>query len=64
MHHAFDGDGMLHLLSFRNGQVQYRNRFLRTKGFEEEQAAGHALYAGLIDNQGLRSVRAGARAAG
>lgn len=53
VHHAFDGDGMLHLLSFRNGQVQYRNRFLRTKGFEEEQAAGHALYAGLIDNPGL-----------
>lgn len=50
VHHAFDGDGMLHQLSFKNGQVEYRNRFLRTKGFEEEQAAGHALYAGLIDN--------------
>ena len=49
-HHAFDGDGMLHQLSFRNGKVEYRNRFLRTKGFEEEQAAGHALFAGLIDN--------------
>lgn len=53
VHHAFDGDGMLHLLSFRDGAVEYRNRFLRTKGFQEEQAAGQALYAGLIDNPKL-----------
>ena len=51
--HVFDGDGMLHLLSFRHGQVEYRNRFLRTKGFMEEQAAGRALYAGLIDPPAL-----------
>lgn len=48
-YHPFDGDGMLHLLSFRRGQVEYRNRFVRTKAFDEEQAAGRALYAGLID---------------
>lgn len=53
VHHAFDGDGMLHQLSFRNGRVEYRNRFLRTQGFEEEQAAGGALYAGLIDSPRL-----------
>ncbi len=51
--HVFDGDGMLHLLSFRHGQVEYRNRFLRTKGFMEEQTAGRALYAGLIDPPAL-----------
>ena len=50
VHHAFDGDGMLHQLSFKRGKVEYRNRFLRTKGFLEEQEAGGALYAGLIDN--------------
>lgn len=48
-YHVFDGDGMLHQLSFQNGRCEYRNRFLRTKGFMEEQAAGQALYAGLID---------------
>jgi carotenoid cleavage dioxygenase len=53
VHHAFDGDGMLHQLRFNQGQVEYRNRFLRTKGFVEEQAAGQALYAGLIDNPKL-----------
>lgn len=52
-YHVFDGDGMLHLLSFQNGRCEYRNRFLRTKGFMEEQAAGHALYAGLIDRPSL-----------
>lgn len=52
-YHPFDGDGMLHLLSFRRGKVEYRNRFVRTKGFEEEQAAGRALYAGLIDRPSL-----------
>lgn len=52
-YHPFDGDGMLHLLSFRRGRLEYRNRFVRTKGFVEEQAAGRALYAGLIDRPSL-----------
>lgn len=49
-HHAFDGDGMLHLMSFRGGRCEYRNRFIRTKAFCEEQEAGRSLYAGLIDS--------------
>ena len=49
-YHAFDGDGMLHLMSFANGRCEYRNRFIRTKAFMEEQSEGRALYAGLIDN--------------
>lgn len=52
-YHPFDGDGMLHLMSFQNGRCEYRNRFTRTKAFMEEQAAGHALYAGLIDKPSL-----------
>lgn len=55
-YHPFDGDGMLHLLSFRRGQVEYRNRFIRTKGFMQEQAAGRALYAGLIDKPALAEL--------
>ena len=49
----YDGDGMLHLMSFQNGRCEYRNRFIRTKAFQEEQAAGRALYAGLIDKPSL-----------
>lgn len=52
-YHAFDGDGMLHLLSFKDGRCEYRNRFVPTKAFMEEQEAGGALYAGLIDNPKL-----------
>ena len=52
-YHAFDGDGMLHLLSFQDGRCEYRNRFIRTQAFEEEQAAGGALYGGLIDKPSL-----------
>lgn len=52
-YHAFDGDGMLHLMSFQDGRCEYRNRYVRTRGFMEERAAGHALYAGLIDKPSL-----------
>lgn len=52
-YHPFDGDAMLHMMSFRDGRCEYRNRFVRTKGFMEEQAAGKALYAGLIDKPSL-----------
>ncbi|HSV82949.1 MAG TPA: carotenoid oxygenase family protein [Ramlibacter sp.] len=52
-YHPFDGDGMLHLLRFDEGRCEYRNRFVRTQAFQEEQAAGRALYAGLIDKPAL-----------
>ena len=35
-YHPFDGDGMLHAISFQNGKAEYRNRFVRTKGFVAE----------------------------
>ncbi|HXA39577.1 MAG TPA: carotenoid oxygenase family protein, partial [Phenylobacterium sp.] len=44
------GDGMLHQMAFRDGQASYRNRFVRTKAFEAEQAAGEALWAGLAEH--------------
>ena len=50
VYHPFDGDGMLHSMSFRDGQATYRNRFVRTEGFLAEQEAGHSLWTGLIGN--------------
>ncbi len=38
-YHPFDGDGMIHSMSFRDGKAEYRNRFVCTKGFEAEQEA-------------------------
>ena len=31
-YHPFDGDGMLHAISFENGEARYANRFVRTDG--------------------------------
>ena len=47
--HPFDGDGMIHQISFQGGKADYRNRFVRTRGFEAEQEAGGSLWGGLAD---------------
>jgi carotenoid cleavage dioxygenase-like enzyme len=49
-YHPFDGDGMLHALHLHDGRADYRNRFVRTKGFEAELDAGRALWPGVTDN--------------
>ena len=38
--HCFDGDGMVAAWAIADGQVHFRNRFVRTAEFEEEEAAG------------------------
>ena len=49
-YHPFDGDGMIHSISFREGHVEYRNRFVRTDGMIAEQQAGRALWSGLAES--------------
>ena len=48
-YHPFDGDGMLHIVGFRDGKAFYRNRFVRTEAFEAEQRAGGPLWPGLAE---------------
>lgn len=55
-YHPFDGDGMVHMIRFHDGRADYRNRFVRTMGLAAEQAAGHALWAGLMEPP-ARSLR-------
>ena len=52
-YHPFDGDGMMHLVGFRDGKAFYRNRFVRTDGFAEENDAGGPLWPGLAEPVGL-----------
>jgi carotenoid cleavage dioxygenase len=62
-YHPFDGDGMIHAVSFRGGQASYRNRFVHTDGLAAEDEAGEALWAGIAENPRLakRSDGWGAR---
>jgi carotenoid cleavage dioxygenase-like enzyme len=50
IYHPFDGDGMVHVVGFRDGKAFYRNRFVRTDGFIAEQEAGRPLWAGLAED--------------
>ncbi|MBA3812016.1 MAG: carotenoid oxygenase family protein [Caulobacteraceae bacterium] len=48
-YHPFDGDGMICQIDFHGGRADYRNRFVRTRGFAAEQEAGGSLWGGLAD---------------
>lgn len=48
-YHPFDGGGMVHSAVFENGAVTYRNRWVRTDAWKEEDAAGRAVYKGFFD---------------
>ncbi len=47
-YHWFDGDAMLHALQLENGKATYRNRWIRTNNFVEEEQAGESLWQGLL----------------
>ncbi|MEO5877121.1 MAG: carotenoid oxygenase family protein, partial [Streptosporangiaceae bacterium] len=51
-YHWFDGDGMLHAVRFEGGRATYRNRYVRTKAFQKETAAGQSLYTGVMEHPG------------
>lgn len=47
--HIFDGDGMIHAMTFENGRARYRNRWVESKGLVAERKAGHAIFGGLME---------------
>lgn len=46
--YPFDGDGMLHAVTFTDGRARYRNRWVVTRDLAVERRAGRALYGGLL----------------
>ncbi len=46
--HPFDGDGMVHMVTFDEGRASYRNRWVLTRGLAAERRAGRALYGGML----------------
>ena len=47
-HHPFDGDGMVHGVYFRNGQVSYRNRYVQTAALMQERLDGKSVSPGVM----------------
>lgn len=48
-YHMYEGDGMIHAMSFTNGRVSYQNRWIRTERFLAQRKAGKALFGGMRD---------------
>ncbi|MFZ4584198.1 MAG: carotenoid oxygenase family protein [Acidimicrobiia bacterium] len=46
--YPFDGDGMIHEVSFAERRASYRNRWVVTDGLAAERAMGHALWGGVF----------------
>ncbi|ARV57738.1 Apocarotenoid-15,15'-oxygenase [Nostocales cyanobacterium HT-58-2] len=51
IHHPFDGDGMISRITFSKGGAHFRNRYVRTTAYLEEQKAGKILYRGVFGTQ-------------
>ncbi len=49
-YHPFDGDGLLHAMSFENGEARYTSRFVQTDAFVAEQQAKQSLWAGIAEH--------------
>lgn len=49
LYHWFDGDGMLHGVQLSGGRASYRNRYVKTRGYEVERAAGRAVWGSLLE---------------
>ena len=48
--HPFDGDGMVSRFAFTQKGIHYRNRFVRTRWYLEEEKAGRILYRNFGTN--------------
>jgi carotenoid cleavage dioxygenase len=48
-YHMFEGDGMIHAITFNNGQVRYKNRWIHTEKFLAERNAKKSLFGGMRD---------------
>ena len=47
-YHWFDGDGMVHALYLQNGKAIYKNKWVRTIDFNEDDKVGKALWDGVM----------------
>jgi len=50
-YHAWDGDGMIHAITFGGTGVSYRNRWVVTEGLALEHEVGRALFGGINNRE-------------
>ena len=55
-YHWFEGDGMLHGVRIREGAASYRNRYIRTRGWQQEQSRGQSIYGSILDPLDMRLI--------
>jgi carotenoid cleavage dioxygenase len=48
LYHWFDGDGMVHAVTFEGGRARYRSRLVRTRTLQDEERAGRSLWPGIM----------------
>lgn len=48
-YHMFEGDGMIHTVTFNQGKVHYQNCWIRTEKFLAERKAQKSLFGGMRD---------------
>ena len=58
-YHPFDGDAMLHSISFEDGAARYANRFVQTDAFVAEQEAQKSLWAGITEHPSIALAEKG-----
>ena len=51
IYHPFDGDGMISAFYFKDSKAYYRNRFVQTAAYLQEQKAEKILYRGVFGTQ-------------
>jgi len=47
LYHPFDGDGMIHAAQFKNGQLIYRNKWVRTESWLANEKHGEETHWGI-----------------
>ena len=49
--HPFDADGLMNAITIQDGKATFRNRFVRTKGFQKERRYRKVMYRGAFGTQ-------------
>mmetsp|Transcript_7385 Transcript_7385/g.27121 ORF Transcript_7385/g.27121 Transcript_7385/m.27121 type:complete len:597 (+) Transcript_7385:66-1856(+) len=52
-HHWFEGDGMLHATTIKDGQASFRNRFIRGEVVQQEMKLGFHIFRPVMDSDPL-----------